>query len=70
MRHKPKRAAATPAPEPPVPEEPAPEEPAPEEDTTLPDLPPPEPSNPKLELVVKNKSRPPMPLLQMAHVSV
>jgi hypothetical protein len=43
MRHKPKPAAATPAPEPPAPEEPAPKEPAPEVDTTLPDLPPPEP---------------------------
>jgi hypothetical protein len=43
MRHKPKPAAATPAPEPPAPEEPTPKEPAPEADTTLPDLPPPEP---------------------------
>jgi hypothetical protein len=45
MRHKPKPAAATPAPEPPAPEEPAPKEPAPEADTTLPDLPPPEPQH-------------------------
>jgi hypothetical protein len=43
MRHKLKPAAATPAPEPPALEEPAPKEPAPEVDTTLPDLPPPEP---------------------------
>jgi hypothetical protein len=43
MRHKPKPAAAAPAPEPLAPEEPAPKEPAPEADTTLPDLPPPEP---------------------------
>jgi hypothetical protein len=43
MRRKPKPAAATLAPEPPAPEEPAPKEPAPEADTTLPDLPPPEP---------------------------
>jgi hypothetical protein len=38
MRHKPKPAAATPDPE-----EPTPKEPAPEANTTLPDLPPPEP---------------------------
>jgi hypothetical protein len=43
MRHKPKPAAATPAPEPSALEEPTPTEPAPEADTTLPDLPPPEP---------------------------
>jgi hypothetical protein len=43
MRYRPKPTAATPAPEPPALEEPAPEEPAPEADTTLPDLPPPEP---------------------------
>jgi hypothetical protein len=43
MRHKPKLAATTPTPEPPAPEEPAPKEPVPEADTTLPDLPPPEP---------------------------
>jgi hypothetical protein len=43
MRHKPKPAAATRAPEPPALEEPTPKEPAPEVDTTLPDLPPPEP---------------------------
>jgi hypothetical protein len=43
MRHKPKLAAATLAPEPPTPKEPAPKEPAPEVDTTLLDLPPPEP---------------------------
>jgi hypothetical protein len=43
MRHKPKLAIATPAPEPPAPEEPTPKEPAPKADTTLPDLPPPEP---------------------------
>jgi hypothetical protein len=47
MRHKPKAAAAAPAPESPAPEEPAPEEPAPEEDTTLLDLPPPEPQQPE-----------------------
>jgi hypothetical protein len=47
MRHKPKPAAAAPVPETPAPEEPAPEEPAPEEDTTLPDLPPPEPQQAK-----------------------
>jgi hypothetical protein len=70
MRHKPKPAASTPAPEPPAPEEPAPKEPAPEVDTTLPALPPPEPQQAKPELVVRNKSRPVMPLLQMAQVSV
>jgi hypothetical protein len=43
MRHKPKPATATPALEPPAPEEPTPKEPAPKGDTTLPDLPPPEP---------------------------
>jgi hypothetical protein len=43
MRYKPKPVTATPAPEPPTPEEPTPKEPAPEADTTLPDLPPPEP---------------------------
>jgi hypothetical protein len=40
MRHKPKPAAATLAPEPSALEEPTPKEPAPEADTTLPDLPP------------------------------
>jgi hypothetical protein len=40
---KPKPVSATPAPEPPAPEGPAPKGPAPETDTTLPDLPPPEP---------------------------
>jgi hypothetical protein len=43
MRHKPKPTVATPAPEPPALEEPTPKEPALEADTTLPDLPPPEP---------------------------
>jgi hypothetical protein len=43
MRCMPKLTAATPAPEPPASEEPTPKEPAPEADTTLPDLPPPEP---------------------------
>jgi hypothetical protein len=43
VRHKSKPAAATPAPEPSALEEPTPKEPAPESDTTLPDLPPPEP---------------------------
>jgi hypothetical protein len=60
MRFKPKLAAATPAPE----------EPAPEEDTTLPDPSPPEPQQPEAVLVVKNKSRPLMPLLRMAQVSI
>jgi hypothetical protein len=45
MRHKSKPTAATPTLEPPAPEEPAPKEPAPEADTTLPDLPPPEPQH-------------------------
>jgi hypothetical protein len=45
MRHKPKPAAATPTPEPPAPKEPTPKEPALEADTTLPDLPPPEPQH-------------------------
>jgi hypothetical protein len=70
MRHKLKPAAATPAPESPALEEPTPKEPAPEADTTLLDLPPPSPSKPKPELVVKNKSRPLKPLLQMAQVSI
>jgi hypothetical protein len=43
MRHKSKPAVAALAPEPPASEEPTPKEPAPETDTTLPDLPPPEP---------------------------
>jgi hypothetical protein len=43
MRHKPKTATATPAPEPSALEEPMPKEPAPKVDTMLPDLPPPEP---------------------------
>jgi hypothetical protein len=43
MRHKPKPATATLAPEPPAPEEPTHKEPAPEANTTLPDLPPLEP---------------------------
>jgi hypothetical protein len=43
MRHKPKPVAATLAPEPSGLEEPTPKKPAPEADTTLPDLPPPEP---------------------------
>jgi hypothetical protein len=43
MRHKPKPTTATPAPEPSALEEPTPKEPTPEADTTLPDLPPPEP---------------------------
>jgi hypothetical protein len=47
MRHKPKLAAATPAPEPSALEESTPKEPAPEADTTLPDLPPPEPQQAK-----------------------
>jgi hypothetical protein len=41
VKHKPKPAAATPAPEPSALDEPAPREPAPEADTTLPDLLPP-----------------------------
>jgi hypothetical protein len=40
---KPKPVSATPAPEPPAPEGPVPKGPALETDTTLPDLPPPEP---------------------------
>jgi hypothetical protein len=43
MRHKPKPAVTTPAPEPSALKEPTPKEPAPEADSTLPDLPPPEP---------------------------
>jgi hypothetical protein len=43
VKHKLKPAAATPAPELAALEEPTPQEPAPEADTTLPDLPPPEP---------------------------
>jgi hypothetical protein len=43
MRYKSKPAAAAPVPEPPASEEPTPKEPASEADTTLPDLPPPEP---------------------------
>jgi hypothetical protein len=44
VKHKPKPAAATPAPEPSALDEPTPQEPAPEADTTLPDLRlPPEP---------------------------
>jgi hypothetical protein len=70
VRHKLKPAVATQAPELSALEEPTPKEPAPEADTTLPDLPPLEPNKPKPELVVRNKSRPLMPLLQMAQVSV
>jgi hypothetical protein len=70
MRCKPKPTVVTPAPEPLASEEPTPEEPAPEADTTLPDLPPPSPNKPKPGLVVRNKSRPLKPLLQMAQVSV
>jgi hypothetical protein len=40
---KPKLVSATLAPEPPAPKGPTPKGPAPETDTTLPDLPPPEP---------------------------
>jgi hypothetical protein len=47
VKHKPKPAAATPAPKPAALEEPTPQEPAPEADTTLPDLPPPEPQRAK-----------------------
>jgi hypothetical protein len=43
MKHKPKPAAAIPTPKPSALEEPTPTEPAPEADTTLPNLPPPEP---------------------------
>jgi hypothetical protein len=47
MRHKSKLAAAAPTPEPPASEEPTPKEPAPKADTTLPDLPSPEPQQAK-----------------------
>jgi hypothetical protein len=43
MRRKPKPTIATPAPEPPASEEPTPKEATHEADTTLPNLPPPEP---------------------------
>jgi hypothetical protein len=43
VKHKPKQAAATQAPEPAAQEEPTPQGPAPEADTTLPDLLSPEP---------------------------
>jgi hypothetical protein len=43
MRRQLKPAAATPTPKPLASEEPTPKEPAPKADTTLPDLPPPEP---------------------------
>jgi hypothetical protein len=47
VRHKPKPAIATLAPEPSALEEPTPKEPAPEADATLPDLPPPKPQQAK-----------------------
>jgi hypothetical protein len=47
VRHKPKPATATPAPEPSALEEPTPKEPAPEADSRLPDLPPSEPQQAK-----------------------
>jgi hypothetical protein len=47
VRHKLKPAVATQAPELSALEEPTPKEPAPEADTTLPDLPPPEPQQAK-----------------------
>jgi hypothetical protein len=47
MRHKLKPAAAALAPKPPAPKEAVPKEPTPEADTTLPDLPPPEPQQAK-----------------------